>query len=818
MKTIIKITTLLVITTMAFRGRAQTLTACSGATVLLTGINSAGLTNPTYFLVPNNIPSPSGTFVVTPTINTTYIIYATGINSISGTFQTTYNLFNINVSPQPFSIVNTTGSPSITCANPSVVLSCISNNTIGSVNFFWSSNTFTSSAQSVTVTSPSTLITLQVTDPATGCSATQTTSIFQNTVIPTASATPLNQLVSCGPGVVATVTGTAINPTLNVTHSWFSPNIAVPAISGGQTSIFNPVVGTTTYIVTNNVNGCSSNPILLNVLSSSGSPTFNVSSVGNFTLGCSTKSITDITIANPNTMPTGGGAVSFTILPPSFTGSSYTYNSILTQTFNVPGNYTVIVKDNSNLCETRVTIPLIQNITPPNIQATAITQTLTCFTPSIILVGNSSTNPVAYDWSFMNGSNLNSIPNSIITVTADLSQTAITQSIINTYTLTVINTNNLCISNTVVTMMQNVRPPIPVINGTGTLSCLTPMFTLTDGSNIDPAPGFYSPLGNVATLWQGPSPQSNSINASFYEAYTPGAYSMTVMDLNNGCISTTVVNVDSSSPQAAFSHTIIGGQAVFNNLSVNTSTNAAFLWDFGDGYTSFMQSPTHTYVSSGAYFVKLKLTDPSSLCADSVIQSVNISGIPCSANSNFSMVPTSTVQFWNAIPSYPWNVTAASWSWGDGSVSNTLYTSHQYSAAGMYNICLTVTVSCAATSSTCTSYSVYRVSQESMVISVNVVAPELILNLASVKTNELLSWDILPNPNSGEFYLNLNKTTSEPIRVVISDLTGRTLYTQLVEPNLSSISVNANKLPLGLYLVTVESDGLKTTKRIIVNR
>jgi PKD repeat protein len=915
MKTIIKITTLLVLATMAFHGKAQNtvINICAGSTTVLTAINSLSLSSPSYSLEPGGITSITPFFTIVPTFPN-YTLYVTGTNSSSAVvttsstvmvitnFAPTYSLNSSGgyslicglntgcpvtiLSPNTIpaggvvgaaflapgsstivpnsAFVNTILSNSIlanvpgtwsvvlqdivnlcrvwdtfnitmnnavpliagdisatqntlTCNTPSIVLSCISNY---SLNYFWSSNTFTSSSQSVTVTSPSTLITLQVVEPATGCSETQTTSIFQNIVIPTASVNPLTQSVICGPGVVATATGTAINPTLNVTHLWFSPNAPVPATSSGPFSVFNPVVGTTTYIVTDNVNGCSSNPMLVNVTSLSGFPTFSVNSIlsaNAFTLGCSTKSITDITIVNLNTTP-AGGAVSFTILPPSFTGSTYTYNTVTTQTFNVSGNYTVIVRDNGNSCETRITVPLIQNLTPPNILVSALTQTLTCFIPSVTLEG-SSTNPASYNWSFQNGSNLNNISNPIITVTNNPSQTALTQSIINTYTLTVTDQNNLCTSNTVITMMQNVRPPIPIINGTGTLTCLTTTFTLANGSNIDPAPGFYSPLGTQATLWQGPTPQIDLINASFYEAYTSGTYSMTVMDLNNGCVSMTAVNIDYG-PKAAFSHTIAGGLAVFSNETTGTigSTPYVWFWDFGDGYTSFMQNPTHTYINGGAHLVKLKLTDPIYLCSDSVIQSVNVSGVPCSANSNFSVVPTSTAQVWNVVPSYPWNVAAASWSWGDGSVSNTLYTSHQYSTAGMYNICLTVTVSCAATSSTCTSYSVYKVSQEAMIIAVNVVAPELISGITSLASNEQLSWDILPNPNSGEFNLNLNKTLSEPTRVVISDLTGRVLHEQFVQPDLTSTSVNTGKLPSGLYLVTIESNGLRATKRMIVNR
>jgi hypothetical protein len=155
----------------------------------------------------------------------------------------TSTVITINpIPPTPsFTIVNTAGSASITCATPSIVLNSLTNYTFGTLTYFWSSNSFTSSAQSVTVTSPSTLITLQEIDPATGCAATRTTVIFQNTVVPTCTANPLNQSVNCGPGVVATVTATIISPTVNAGFSLLSPNAPVPFIvSPGTFSGTNP--------------------------------------------------------------------------------------------------------------------------------------------------------------------------------------------------------------------------------------------------------------------------------------------------------------------------------------------------------------------------------------------------------------------------------------------------------------------------------------------------------------------------------------------------------------------------------------------------
>jgi len=64
------------------------------------------------------------------------------------------------------------------------------------------------------------------------------------------------------------------------------------------------------------------------------------------------------------------------------------------------------------------------------------------------------------------------------------------------------------------------------------------------------------------------------------------------------------------------------------NLTVaftNSSTGAAtYQWDFGDGNTSVQTSPSHTYLVSGTYPVKLRSfgSDPS--CYDSLTQSITV--------------------------------------------------------------------------------------------------------------------------------------------------------------------------------------------------
>src|SRR5690606_34772012 len=68
-----------------------------------------------------------------------------------------------------------------------------------------------------------------------------------------------------------------------------------------------------------------------------------------------------------------------------------------------------------------------------------------------------------------------------------------------------------------------------------------------------------------------------------------------------------IVNPVPSAPVAAFTatpRTIMFGQTVqFTDQSTNNPT--AWNWDFGDGGSSTLQNPSHTYSTEGSYTVSL---------------------------------------------------------------------------------------------------------------------------------------------------------------------------------------------------------------------
>lgn len=269
---------------------------------------------------------------------------------------------------------------------------------------------------------------------------------------------------------------------------------------------------------------------------------------------------------------------------------------------------------------------------------------------------------------------------------------------------------------------------------------------------------------------------------------------------------------------AGFTSTVgTQGDVVFTDNSIGTNTATTFYWNYGDGFTGIGSAPSHTYSSAGNYNVLLVATNSPS-CLDSIYQQVNVTGIPCIANSGFSMTPTATAQVWNATPSVPWNVVAATWNWGDATTTNGLYTSHSYSASGTYSICLTVTVSCGATSSTCASSFIFKSSnlESSLMIQVDVIAPSTIpLGLTNNVIAEM-NYIIYPNPNSGQFELKLNGSGSELAKIKVYNMVGELVYEMETKNDDLIKKIDLAKVSNGVYFMKINSSNKEVTKKIII--
>lgn len=105
------------------------------------------------------------------------------------------------------------------------------------------------------------------------------------------------------------------------------------------------------------------------------------------------------------------------------------------------------------------------------------------------------------------------------------------------------------------------------------------------------------------------------------QIYSAGIYTATVTN-SFGCSTTDDINVFiAPSPEAEFAYLSNGLTVNFENLS---SLGSNF-WDFGDGATSTLRSPIHTYSDTGVYTVQLIIVDILNNCgSDTFFLSVHV--------------------------------------------------------------------------------------------------------------------------------------------------------------------------------------------------
>ena len=193
--------------------------------------------------------------------------------------------------------------------------------------------------------------------------------------------------------------------------------------------------------------------------------------------------------------------------------------------------------------------------------------------------------------------------------------------------------------------------------------------------------------GNVLSTTRG-------VDTVTHAFINPGTYTVSMTAVNS-CTDTTATRIIEvfPRPQASFTkdrdNVCIGQQVQFTNTSGSATS---YLWNFGDGRTSTLVSPAHTYTASGTYTVKLfifRLNAPGNICSDSTEQIVTVSSeLPGSftmSDSTSTCVPL-TVTFVNQNrPSV-----SAVWDFGDGNTGAGDSISHTYQFAGIYTVSLIV--------------------------------------------------------------------------------------------------------------------------------
>lgn len=137
---------------------------------------------------------------------------------------------------------------------------------------------------------------------------------------------------------------------------------------------------------------------------------------------------------------------------------------------------------------------------------------------------------------------------------------------------------------------------------------------------------------------------------------------------------------------------------IFQDASAPSSGSqiVSWTWDFGDGTTSSMSSPTHLYTADGTYNVVLNIVDDQS-CQNSFTSTIQVGSTAsaCEAMFDFSVSMMTLTLTNNSTGSIISNF----WEFGDGNTSTDVSPVYTYAQAGQYMVKLTIETSDGCTSS-----------------------------------------------------------------------------------------------------------------------
>jgi gliding motility-associated-like protein len=233
------------------------------------------------------------------------------------------------------------------------------------------------------------------------------------------------------------------------------------------------------------------------------------------------------------------------------------------------------------------------------------------------------------------------------------------------------------------------------ITGIGIFAINCQSLTVTLNNNTYNPPPANVPLAlhwdfGVASLTN----DTSNLSSPTYTFPDTGTYLVTLIatkDDGVGCADTTrafvrvypTFNTDFSVPDVCKD-----SAAIFIDLTASTaSTVSQWNWLFGDGGTSSLQNPTHSYLNPGTYNVRL-ISQSAIGCKDTMQKQVTIHPLPIANFSATNPCVFEPVQFTNTTSGA---VTAYSWAFGvPGATSTVAAPTYTYNTPGNYNVSLAV--------------------------------------------------------------------------------------------------------------------------------
>jgi len=146
-------------------------------------------------------------------------------------------------------------------------------------------------------------------------------------------------------------------------------------------------------------------------------------------------------------------------------------------------------------------------------------------------------------------------------------------------------------------------------------------------------------------------------------------------------------------PVANFTSSVSNLTASFTDTSTDSDgTIQRRIWNFGDGVSSSMTNPSHTYAAAGTYTVTLTVTDNGGYSSTKTATVTVAAGGNVAPVANFTSTTSNlTANFTDTSSDSDGSIASRSWNFGDGTTSTATNPSKTYTAAGTYTVTLTVT-------------------------------------------------------------------------------------------------------------------------------
>ncbi|MEO8147120.1 MAG: PKD domain-containing protein [Bacteroidia bacterium] len=202
--------------------------------------------------------------------------------------------------------------------------------------------------------------------------------------------------------------------------------------------------------------------------------------------------------------------------------------------------------------------------------------------------------------------------------------------------------------------------------------------------------------------WGDGTHPDNTENPTFYHAFANnGIFQVLLIAKDaNGCVDSSINAVHVYDIQANIKpDKLIGCLPLTVNFTDSTladTTIVSWSWSFGDGGTSTLQNPSHTFtIPAVHYIISLTVTD---ILGCTSIKTLFIT--PSIPDSLFTAQTSVNICVGDSVRFLPHGSNLIySWSFGDGGTSTVYYPYHTYNTAGLYTVNLIVTDSIGCQSS-----------------------------------------------------------------------------------------------------------------------